>query len=157
MTRKHGLILAGLFVLFLILTLAKSALYEDYKAKHNVGAQYFAYGKLLEEHEPIYQSNIIAHQVGQKWKTAIIIYPQNASYSARGEVPDSSRPFREPTHYVIINGHEFKLTMNTVYLTNMSDVVATAPIDEVFSQPFDPKNPFEGYETELQDFVQKMQ
>ena len=157
MTRKHGLILAGLFVLFLVLTLAKSALYEDYKAKHKVGAQYFTYGILLEDHEPIHKAGIIAQQVGQEWKTAIIIYPQKASIGSRGEGRNSSRPFQEPTHYAIVNGHEFKLTMNTVYLTNMSGVVASAPIDEVFSQPFDPKNPFEGYETELQNFVQRMQ
>ena len=156
MTRKHGLILAGLFVLFLILTLAKSAMYEDYKTKHKVGGTIFI-GGALEECEPIYRLYIIAQQVGQEWKTAIIIYPQGVEISSRGEGRDSSRPFQEPTHYAIVNGHEFKLTMNTVYLTNMSGVVATAPIDEIFSQPFDPKNPFEGYETELQDFVQKMQ
>ena len=156
MTRKHGFILAGLFVLFLILTLAKSVLYEDYKAKHKVGGMSIMSG-ILNKSEPIYRLCMIAQQVGQEWKTAIIIYPQNASCSSRGEGRDSSRPFREPTHYAIVNGHEFKLTMNTVYLTNMSGVVATAPIDEIFSQPFDHENPFEGYETELQDFVQKMQ
>ena len=156
MTRKHGFILAGLIVLFLILTLAKSALYKNYEAKYKVGGMIFT-GGTLDECEPIRKVIIIAQQVGQDWKTAIIIYPQKAEVSLISKGRNSSRPFQEPPHYAIVNGHEHRLTMNTVNLTNMSAIVATAPIDEVFSQPFDPENRFEGYETELYDFVQKMQ
>lgn len=159
MKRKHVLIVGGLFVLFLILALAMSALYEDYRSEHQIGAVRFMSCGPLGEGEPVYEFDILAQQVGKKWKTVIFVFPKKVrkSIATRSDTRYSNRIFDEPTYYLIVHGHEHKLEMDHVYLTNMRDVIADVPMTEVFSQPFDPDKPFEGYQDELLAFLQKQQ
>lgn len=158
MKLHHWLIVFGLFVLFLLLTLAKSALYEDYKANHKVSGVRYTSGGELPGSDPPYCFETVAYQKGEAWQTAILMYPREIQTRCSQRCETSyGRDFEEPKLFFSICGHEHKMEMNRVYLADSNDVATSAPMGEVFSQPFDPDNLFEGYQAELLDFLQNQQ